>query len=285
MANVRPRCTHRRRGDGGAGSATIADNAAVATDPGRSVTGTGIPAGAFVGKVTDTPVNATAPNGSGGFVDIGSFTLVDASGRLLRTTAAVSGVVLGAQTPATDPLYDAKDATTGGGDTGSVLISPYIRPHTTSTVFYNHYSWLRTIEDLFNVGRASKGLDGQGHIGYAAQRGLAPFGADVFNHPQGPADAAIRQIRPYPWLAAEGDRFGAPDPHGQHPATGARDPRGHRRSHRPAAGGYSRQPSGRPCRTRAESRSRRRVRARSPSGLTAGSGVMPLSAASVHTRR
>ena len=90
-----------------AGSATIADNAAVATDPGRSVTGTGIPAGAFVGTVTDTPVNATAPNGSGGFVDIGSFTLVDSAGRILRTTAAVSGVVLGAQTPATDPLYDA----------------------------------------------------------------------------------------------------------------------------------------------------------------------------------
>ena len=167
------------------GSSTIADNAAVATDPGRSVTGTGVPAGAFVGKVTDTPVNATAPHGSGGFADIGSFTLVDASGRLLRTTAAVSGVVLGARTPASDPLYDARDATTGGGDTGSVLISPYIRPHTTSTVFYNHYSWLRTIEDLFSVGRAFKGLDGQGHIGYAAQRGLAPFGADVFNHPKG----------------------------------------------------------------------------------------------------
>jgi hypothetical protein len=168
-----------------AGSSTISDNVTVATDPRRSVTGTGIPPGAFVGTVTDTPVNATEPVQSGGFVDTGTFTLVDASGRLLRTTAAVSGVVLGAQTPATDPLYDARDATTGGGDTGSVLISPYIRPHTTSTVFYNHYSWLRTIEDLFAVGRAFKGLDGQGHIGYAAQRGLAPFGADVFNHPQG----------------------------------------------------------------------------------------------------
>jgi hypothetical protein len=173
------------------GSSTIADNAAVATDPGRSVTGTGIPAGALVGTVTDTPVNATAPNGSGGFVDIGSFTLVDASGRLLRTTAAVSGVVLGARTPASDPLYDARDATTGGGDTGSVLISPYIRPHTTSTVFYNHYSWLRTMEDLFSVGRTFKGLDGQGHIGYAAQRGPAPFGADVFNHHR---DAADRRV-------------------------------------------------------------------------------------------
>ncbi|MGA2930087.1 MAG: hypothetical protein ABSG43_29680, partial [Solirubrobacteraceae bacterium] len=44
---------------------------------------------------------------------------------------------------------------------------------------------LRTIEDLFDVSRVSRGLDGEGHIGYAAQPGLAPFGPGVFNHPQG----------------------------------------------------------------------------------------------------
>lgn len=93
----------------------------------------------------------------------------------------MSGVALGARTAATDPLYDATDATTGGGDTGSVLISPYIRPGTVSDVYYNHYSWLRTMEDLFNVAKSSPGLDGAGHIGYAAQPGLAPFGPDVFN--------------------------------------------------------------------------------------------------------
>ena len=82
--------------------------------------------------------------------------------RARRRPAPVSGVTLGARTPATDPLYDATDATTGGGDTGSVLISPYIRPGTVSTVYYNHYSWLRTMEDLFNVGDASQGLDGAG---------------------------------------------------------------------------------------------------------------------------
>jgi Phosphoesterase family len=168
------------------GSSTIADNSIVATDAGRSVTGTGIPAGAFVGQVTDTPTTATAPNQSGGFVDTGSFTLVDSSHHPLDTTGPVSGIVLGARTPATDPLYDATDPTTGGGDTGSVLISPYIKPGTSSTVYYNHYSWLRTMEDLFNVGHASPGLDGEGHIGYAAQPGLAPFGRDVFNNPDGP---------------------------------------------------------------------------------------------------
>ncbi len=168
------------------GSSTIADNAAVATDTGRSVTGAGIPAGAFVGQVTDTPATATAPSQSGGLADTGSFTLVNSSAEPLPTTGAVSGVVLGARTPASDPLYDATDETTGGGDTGSVLISPYITPGSVSAVYYNHYSWLRTMEDLFKVRSASPGLDKKGHIGYAAQLGLAPFGKDVFNNPKGP---------------------------------------------------------------------------------------------------
>ena len=107
---------------------------------------------------------------------------MDSAGHPLLTTGAVSGVTLGAPTPSTDPLYDATDPTTGGGDTGSVLISPYIRPGTVSTVYYNHYSWLRTMEDLFSVRHASPGLDGLGHLGYAAQPGLAPFGRDVFNN-------------------------------------------------------------------------------------------------------
>ncbi len=169
-----------------AGDTVIADNAAVSTDVGRTVTGTGIPAGALVGKVTDTPATATVPNQSGGLADTGSFVLVNSSGRPIPTTAAVSGVTLGARSPSTDPLYDATDATNGGGDTGSVIISPFIKPGTVSTRFYNHYSWLRTMEDLFVVKHASPGLDGQGHIGYAAQPGLAPFGRDVFTNTSGP---------------------------------------------------------------------------------------------------
>ena len=178
------------RTDGGAkaeaASTTITDNSAVATDTGRTVSGAGIPAGALVGQVTDTPVTAIASNEGGGFADAGSFTLVNSSGEPLATTEPVSGVTLGARTPSTDPLYDATDATTGGGDTGSVLISPYITPGSVSTVFYNHYSWLRTMEDLFNVKSGSPGLDNKGHIGYAAQPGLAPFGPDVFDNPKGP---------------------------------------------------------------------------------------------------
>jgi hypothetical protein len=185
-----------------AGSSTISDNAAVATDPGRTVTGNGIPPGAYVGQVRDTPTMATAPNQDGGIVDTGDFALVDGAGHPITTTAPVSGVTLGAESPATDPLFDAKHATTGGGDTGSVLISPYIRPGSVSTRFYNHYSWLRTMEDLFAVAGRSPGLDGQGHIGYAAQPGLAPFGRDVFTNPRGPRGGHRRRAGISRWPTA-----------------------------------------------------------------------------------
>jgi len=58
----------------------------------------------------------------------------------------------------------------GGGRIGAVLISPFIAPGTVSDVPYNHYSMLRSIEDLF----------GLPHLGYAGMRGLRPFGADVY---------------------------------------------------------------------------------------------------------
>jgi hypothetical protein len=40
-----------------------------------------------------------------------------------------------------------------------------------STTAYNHFSMLRSMEDLFGVG----------HLGYAAQSGLRPFGSDVYS--------------------------------------------------------------------------------------------------------
>ncbi|HEY7888204.1 MAG TPA: alkaline phosphatase family protein [Steroidobacteraceae bacterium] len=58
----------------------------------------------------------------------------------------------------------------GGGRVGAVLLSPYIRPGTVSSVPYNHYALLRSVEDIFNLG----------HLGYAGEPGLRPFGRDVF---------------------------------------------------------------------------------------------------------
>jgi len=59
----------------------------------------------------------------------------------------------------------------GGGRVGTIVLSKYVAPGTTTTTQYNHYSLLRTIEDVFGVG----------HLGYAARS--TPFGADVFNAP------------------------------------------------------------------------------------------------------
>jgi phosphatidylinositol-3-phosphatase len=53
----------------------------------------------------------------------------------------------------------------GDDRTGTVLVSPFLKPGTVSNVPYNHYSMLKTVEDIF-------GLD---HLGYAGQPGLQGF--------------------------------------------------------------------------------------------------------------
>jgi phospholipase C len=66
----------------------------------------------------------------------------------------------------------------GGGRTGAVLLSPFIRPGTRSDVPYDHYSALRSYEDLLGI--RTGGTDGKGHLGYAARSTLSTFGRDVF---------------------------------------------------------------------------------------------------------
>jgi hypothetical protein len=58
----------------------------------------------------------------------------------------------------------------GGGDVGAVLISPCIAPGTVSQTPYNHYTMLRSVEDLFHLS----------HLGYAQLPGETSFGSDVF---------------------------------------------------------------------------------------------------------
>jgi hypothetical protein len=60
---------------------------------------------------------------------------------------------------------------TGGGRIGAVVLSPYVKPGSLNQTAYNHFSFLRSVEDIFGVG----------HLGYAAQAGLSSFGSDVFN--------------------------------------------------------------------------------------------------------
>jgi hypothetical protein len=58
----------------------------------------------------------------------------------------------------------------GGGITGAVILSPFVKAGTVSDIPYNHYSTLRWMEDQF----------GLPHLGYAAAKGLVTFGEDVF---------------------------------------------------------------------------------------------------------
>ncbi len=60
----------------------------------------------------------------------------------------------------------------GGGRVGAVMLSPCIRGGTVDRTPYNHYSLLRSVEDLF----------GLGHLGYAARAGLDAFGGKLFTH-------------------------------------------------------------------------------------------------------
>jgi hypothetical protein len=82
--------------------------------------------------------------------------------------------------PSTDRFIDSpteeyvvKNEGYGGDRVGAVLLSPFIKPGTISDHPYNHYSLLRSIEDLY-------GLD---HLGFAGQQGLIPFGNDIFTLP------------------------------------------------------------------------------------------------------
>ncbi len=91
------------------------------------------------------------------------------------------------ETAANTPNAGGLVAGPGGGKIGAVLVSPYIEPGTVVTKAYNHYSLLRTIEDLF-------GLE---HLGYAESPNPGAFGADVFTRPQGLTAPRLRMsVRP-----------------------------------------------------------------------------------------
>ena len=72
----------------------------------------------------------------------------------------------------------------GGGRIGAVLISRFIKPGTVSEVPYNHYSLLKSIEDIFGVD----------HLGYARPRSVTSFGDDVFG--SGPTPASSKSPSP-----------------------------------------------------------------------------------------
>ena len=69
----------------------------------------------------------------------------------------------------------------GGDRIGAVLLSPFVKPGSNSSIAYNHYSLLKSLEDIFGLGA---------HLGYAADNPrtgyhLNTIGEDgnVFNRP------------------------------------------------------------------------------------------------------
>jgi hypothetical protein len=85
----------------------------------------------------------------------------------------------GASAPSTSPAANAPASALGpttpsggGGQVGLLLISSYVQPGTVNpTDYFNHYSLLRSLEDVFNLE----------HLGYAADPALPAFDKSVFN--------------------------------------------------------------------------------------------------------
>jgi phosphatidylinositol-3-phosphatase len=69
------------------------------------------------------------------------------------------------------PNYTAPGLGQGGGQVGALLLSPFIKGATTNQERYNHFSLLRTIEDIFGVR----------HLGYAGLPATKSFPASLLN--------------------------------------------------------------------------------------------------------
>jgi hypothetical protein len=91
------------------------------------------------------------------------------------SSEACCGEPIGPNTPA--PGIDGP----GGGRTGTVILSPFTHGGTVNETEFNHYSMLRSIEDLF----------GLSPLGYAGLPELHTFGDDVFNEP-GPGSSKLK---------------------------------------------------------------------------------------------
>jgi hypothetical protein len=68
------------------------------------------------------------------------------------------------------PNQGGTSAGSGGGRVGAVLLSPWVTPNTKSSTKFNHYSLLRSIEDVFALP----------HLGYAGVPTTPAFGDDLF---------------------------------------------------------------------------------------------------------
>lgn len=59
----------------------------------------------------------------------------------------------------------------GGGRIGALVLSKFVKPNTSNSTPYNHYSLLASMEEIFGLRK----------LGYARADGVKPFGLDVYN--------------------------------------------------------------------------------------------------------
>lgn len=88
-----------------------------------------------------------------------------AAGSLASSEAAATETDQGAGAPLKEIFGP------GGGRVGALILSPFIKPGSTSETVYNHYSLLGSIENLFSLP----------YLGYAGVPDLNKFGDDVYN--------------------------------------------------------------------------------------------------------
>ena len=93
-----------------------------------------------------------------------------------QTSESCCGEVAGPNSP--DPGIYPTGGGMGGGRVGSLVIGTCVRAGAKDSTPYNHYSLLRSLEDVFGI--TSGGADGKGHLGFAGAAGLKAFGRDVF---------------------------------------------------------------------------------------------------------
>ena len=101
-----------------------------------------------------------------------------ATGTTGTSATGATGTTLTSETTTTTTALPGGGETTptgGGGRVGLLLISPYVKAGSTSEVYYDHFSLLLSIEELFSVKR----------IGYTANPSLVSFGSAIYNAPAG----------------------------------------------------------------------------------------------------
>ena len=109
------------------------------------------------------------------------------------------------------PSRSPAGAPRGGGAVGALLLSPFVKAGTTNEEPFNHFSLLRTIEDLF----------GLKHLGYAGLSAVKSFEPSMFTAAQGLSTAArAAQASPHAGELLVGDRRAARARARQHPLQG-----------------------------------------------------------------